>query len=81
MKFTPEQVIEMAREAHEYALALFQVDRDQDFNVLRDQHFASLAADRALEAAAGVIHTYPHWIGPVAKEEIGGAIRAMKEDN
>ena len=83
MKFTPEQVIEMAREA---GLSDWFIDNLSDQNAKRIKRLCTLAADRALEAAAvecdGVYHQH---IGPQFGEVRYGiaacatAIRAMKE--
>jgi len=81
MKFTPEQVIEMAREA-----GWCVPDDAVTAWIARQTRLCTLAADRALEAAAvecdGVYHQH---IGPQFGEVRYGiaacatAIRAMKE--
>lgn len=94
MKFTPEQVIEMAREAGVPDLWLATIS-DAGYEALC--RCASVAADRALEAAYDVVMREPfkqqpldteEWDSPEAAHEaaiksmafdICTAIRAMKE--
>jgi hypothetical protein len=91
MKFTPEQVIEMARESgievHDRKqqariglAALAGLDSTAELTRL-----CTLAADRALEAAAQKVAPMGHWTGGHGEprtprpEECATAIRAMKE--
>lgn len=81
MKFTPSQVIEMAREAGFPSMSL---DHISDTDAERITRLCTLAADRALEAAAEKAEA-------IARDEYGmvnslheygecaDAIRAMKE--
>jgi len=79
MKFTPEQVIEMAREADPECF--YPDEKLFDDEVAFLERLCALAADRALEAAAvecGAKHAngnrkYTH------ADECIDAIRAMKE--
>jgi len=79
MKFTPEQVIEMAREADPECF--YPDEKLFDDEVAFLERLCTLAADRALEAAAvecGAKHAngnrkYTH------ADECIDAIRAMKE--
>jgi len=82
MKFTPEQVIEMAREA---GFDVYDMKESPREAIAKATRLCTLAADRALEAAAvecdGVYHQH---IGPQFAEVRYGiaacatAIRAMK---
>ena len=76
MKFTPEQVIEMAREASAwYALVGPHVDADLN----RLSLFATLAADRALEAAAQKCDQVYSYASSNPSAKCAMDIRAMKE--
>ena len=80
MKFTPEQVIEMAREA---GLSDWFIDNLSDQNAKRIKSLCTLAADRALEAAAGACEqTDEDGEGPDSwgwhSKDYAKAIRAMK---
>jgi len=80
MKFTPEQVIEMAREA---GLSDWFIDNLSDQNAKRIKRLCTLAADRALEAAAGACEqTDEDGEGPDSwgwhSKDYAKAIRAMK---
>jgi len=73
MKFTPEQVIEMAREA---GLSDWFIDNLSDQNAKRIKRLCTLAADRALEAAAVEAEAMHEEDRP---GDYAYAIRAMKE--
>jgi len=76
MKFTPSQVIEMRKAADDYAEA--QSSDLLEISEISDERFATLAADRALEAAAVECDvTPPQPFRPSI--EAAHAIRAMKE--
>ena len=70
MKFTPEQVIEMAREA-----GWCVPDDAVTAWIARQTRLCTLAADRALEAAAVECDKYDS----LRVDGAGEAIRAMKE--
>ena len=72
MKFTTEQVIEMAREA---GLSDWFIDNLSDQNAKRIKRLCTLAADRALEAAAVECDKYDS----LRVDGAGETIRAMKE--
>ena len=79
MKFTPEQVAQMRKAAQDYAEA--QSSDFQEIGQIAEERLCTLAADRAIEAAAvecGAKHAngnrkYTH------ADECIDAIRAMKE--
>jgi len=79
MKFTPEQVAQMRKAAQDYAEA--QSSDFQEIGQIAEERLCTLAADRAIEAAAvecGAKHAngnrkYTH------ADECLAAIRAMKE--
>ena len=78
MKFTREQVIEMAREAGGGL-------ESEHANLSALTRLCTLAADAALEAAAQKVAQMGHWTGghglprTPRPEECAAAIRAMKE--
>jgi hypothetical protein len=72
MKFTREQVIEMAREAGFPPLAVEYISEYDTANLFK---FATLAADAALEAAAVDYEKYDS----LRIDGAGETIRAMKE--
>lgn len=74
MKFTPEQVIEMAREAGVPAMSLGPMAAWPEYIGLFDR-LCTLAADRALEAAAAKADEP----GVYTRHDMQSAIRAMKE--
>ena len=78
MKFTPEQVIEMAREA-----GWCVPDDAVTAWIARQTRLCTLAADRALEAAAHASNAQiERWVDDRARyaaSECAAAIRAMKE--
>jgi len=77
MKFTQSQVLEMRKAADDYADV--QSSDMQAIGKISDERFASLAADRALEAAASMADRYGHrWVGG-SFFELAHTIRAMKE--
>jgi len=86
MKFTPQQVIEMRQQADAAATAQLQCEGEfhPDWQEVADGIFATLAADRALEAAAQKCDSAPErqrGDGVYAADQAAcaKAIRAMKE--
>ena len=85
MKFTPEQVIEMAREADEGFHNLEGDMADAVCGIAAITRLCTLAADRALEAAAAGAceQTDEEGEGPDSwgwhSKDYAKAIRAMKE--
>jgi len=81
MKFTPEQVIEMAREADPEHF--YPDEKLFDDEVAFLDRLCTLAADRALEAAAHASNAQiERWVDDRARyaaSECEAAIRAMKE--
>ncbi len=81
MKFTPEQVIEMAREAGFDTMLFNSIDGDEAIDTAgvciteRITRLCTLAADRALEAAAVECDKYDS----LRIDGAGETIRAMKE--
>lgn len=77
MKFTPEQVIEMRHQAEDAATAQLDCvgEYHPDWSAVADGIFATLAADRALEAAAQKCDDNEFADGA----ECAQFIRAMKE--
>ena len=86
MKFTPEQVIEMAREA---GFDVYDMKESPREAITRATRLCTLAADRALEAAALKCASIPEheWEQPdgtrarsePTASDFVDAIRAMKE--
>jgi len=83
MKFTPEQVIEMAIESRLNDRLRLDSEAGRILSVQCLERFATLAADRALEAAAHASNAQiERWVDDRARyaaSECEAAIRAMKE--
>ena len=92
MKFNPEQVIEMRNRAEDAATVELDCvgEYHPNWDAVAYQHFASIAADAALEAAAKVVEPSPdHRMRPQDYlgehqglemcDNLADAIRAMKE--
>jgi len=82
MKFTPEQVAQMRKAAQDYAEA--QSSDFQEIGQIAEERLCTLAADRAIEAAAGACEqTDEDGEGPDSwgwhSKDYAKAIRAMKE--
>lgn len=76
MKFTPSQVIEMATAANILApIELLPSNQWRDDTIRELTHLCTLAADRALEAAAVECDKYDS----LRIDGAGETIRAMKE--
>lgn len=73
MKFTPEQVAQMRKAAQDYAEA--QSSDFQEIGEIAEERLCTLAADRALEAAA--VECDQH--GTLEGAFLANYIRAMKE--
>ena len=84
MKFTPEQVIEMAKAANILEpIELLPSNQWRDDTIRELTRLCTLAADRALEAAAHASNAQiERWVDDRARYAAGecaAAIRAMKE--
>lgn len=82
MKFTPEQVAQMRKAAQDYAEA--QSSDFQEIGEIAEERLCTLAAERALEAAASACEqTDEDGEGPDSwgwhAKDYAKAIRAMKE--
>jgi len=81
MKFTPEQVIEMAREA---GFDVYDMKESPREAIAKATRLCTLAADRALEAAANVCDNRADSMREMSIQQMeldlaADAIRAMKE--
>ena len=77
MKFTPEQVIEMAREA---GFDVYDMKESPREAIAKATRLCTLAADRALEAAADIVdNADTPDCGGWSACGISDTIRAMKE--